>query len=321
MLSANGSRRPLVSVVLAAYNAADTVEQAMRSVLAQTWAELELIVCDDGSTDATLDVALQVRDPRVAVLSGPNRGAGAARNRGARAGRGVLVAFLDGDDHWLPEKLERQVAYLRDHPDVVALGCLLRYESSSGRIFGVAGDRVGPDRQARVAQARFVPFPTSALAVRRESFDRLGGFDELLAGDGGVSVEDVDLLARLAAVGTVETLMEVLGVYRIHAAAASASRTAELQERLRFVQARIAAGGDLDWTSFASSYCPTWRQRKADFVNATYRGSGLSAAEGRWARAAALGVLSLILGPLYTAPRIYRQQRNRLRRGGGLCRR
>src|ERR1041385_7139241 len=101
---------PLVSVVLPTYQRAGTVGRAMRSVLAQTHSELELIVVDDGPDDGTADVVARINDPRVKYLRFPKRmGVSKARNVGVEAARGELIAFQDSDDEWLLDKLARQV--------------------------------------------------------------------------------------------------------------------------------------------------------------------------------------------------------------------
>lgn len=120
-LAAEGDR-PLVSIVLPTYNRADTLERAVRSVLAQSYDHLELIVVDDASTDATATVIRRVEDRRVRYLRlAVNRGAAAARNTGVRAARGSLIAFQDSDDEWLPGKLATQVPALLASPPCVAM--------------------------------------------------------------------------------------------------------------------------------------------------------------------------------------------------------
>ena len=104
---------PAVSVVLPAYNRADSIRLAIDSVLRQSFTDFELIIVDDASTDGTRAVAEAVADPRVRVIAHPaNRGASAARNSGVAAARAPFVAFQDSDDEWLPRKLEKQMARL-----------------------------------------------------------------------------------------------------------------------------------------------------------------------------------------------------------------
>ena len=111
---------PAVSVIMPAYNVAPYVGDALRSALAQTFTDLEVLVVDDGSTDATADVVagIAARDPRVRLIRQPNRGLAGARNTGLRSARGDVFALLDSDDLWEPEFLAEQVAILRAHPDV-----------------------------------------------------------------------------------------------------------------------------------------------------------------------------------------------------------
>ena len=110
---------PLVSVILPVYNRAASVARAIDSVLAQTYEPLELIVVDDGSTDRTRDVVRQFA-PGVTLVEQEHAGAYAARNRGIAHARGELIAFIDSDDAWLPEKLARQVPLMsRDEVGLV----------------------------------------------------------------------------------------------------------------------------------------------------------------------------------------------------------
>lgn len=109
---------PTVSVVVPLYNKRSTVERTIDSVLAQTYADFELIVVDDESTDGGAElVEAKYRDPRIRVHRQANAGPGAARNQGARLARGKFVTFLDSDDDWRPELLERAVAALEAHPE------------------------------------------------------------------------------------------------------------------------------------------------------------------------------------------------------------
>lgn len=120
------AENPQVSVVIPVYNRADLIDRAVESVLSQDVDDLEVLVVDDGSTDATPDAvrALSERDARVQLLQQENGGSGAARHTGLQAARGEFVAFLDSDDYWLPGYLSRQLNLLRDaEPDVVAVVC------------------------------------------------------------------------------------------------------------------------------------------------------------------------------------------------------
>ncbi|MBI4683838.1 MAG: glycosyltransferase family 2 protein [Nitrospirae bacterium] len=109
----------LVSVIIPTYNRADFLPQTIQSILNQTYQDWELIVVDDGSKDITEDIVdgFKAKDRKIEYFYQVNKGAGAARNSGIRKSSGNYIAFLDSDDEWLPEKLERQVDFMRNNPE------------------------------------------------------------------------------------------------------------------------------------------------------------------------------------------------------------
>lgn len=113
---------PEVSVIIPTYNRSQSIERAIRSVQGQTFQSLEIIVIDDGSTDNTEDIVKSVIDDRIRYIRcETNRGSGAARNEGLKIAQGRHIAFLDSDDEWLPEKLERQVERMETEPDDIGV--------------------------------------------------------------------------------------------------------------------------------------------------------------------------------------------------------
>jgi glycosyltransferase involved in cell wall biosynthesis len=181
-----------VSVIIPTYNRATWVTEAVVSVLAQTYRDFELLVVDDGSSDGTL-AALASFGSQVKVLRREERrGVSAARNLGATAATGNWLAFLDSDDLWLPDKLARQVEYLRAHPNILIC--------QTGETWIRNGVRVNPPEACRkVAGDIFLPslsrclVSPSAVMVHRRLFENLGGFDESLP-----AAEDYDLWLRIA---------------------------------------------------------------------------------------------------------------------------
>src|SRR5512132_248706 len=101
--------KPLVSVIVPAYNAGSTIAEAVESALAQTYRPLEVVVVDDGSTDDTAEVVAERFEDRVHIISAPHRGRGAARNTGLATARGAYIQFLDADDVLAPAKIATQV--------------------------------------------------------------------------------------------------------------------------------------------------------------------------------------------------------------------
>lgn len=186
----NTTTWPLVSVIIPTFNRAWAIGRAVDSVLAQDYRPFELIVVDDGSCDQTSEILACYGD-RLSVIHQKNRGVSAARNQGiARAG-GDLIAFLDSDDFWRPQKLSVQVDYFTSHPD--ALIC------QTGEIWIRNGVRVNPGkRHQKRAGMIFTPsldlclVSPSAVMMRKILFDTMGGFDESLP-----ACEDYDLWLRV----------------------------------------------------------------------------------------------------------------------------
>lgn len=204
---------PGVSVIIPAYNAERFVGEAIESVLAQTWRDLECIVVDDGSTDATGVIASGFDDPRVVVVSKKNeRTVALARNVGLDAARAPLIAFLDADDVWLPPKLEKQIALLRRRADVglVVCGYAISDEQLHPRTI-IVPDRWRLDlRDWLLQQGNGIGVSSTGL-LRRDVVDIVGRFNPLLS----VS-EDCDFATRVAEKFTVECVDEALVLYRAH---------------------------------------------------------------------------------------------------------
>lgn len=118
MAGDSASDNPAVSVVICAYNVAPYIRESVESALEQTHEDLEIVVVDDGSTDGGVDLLAEIDDPRLRVEKRPHSGHGASLNAGIGLARGRYVGLLDADDRWLPEKLERHLAFHREYPAV-----------------------------------------------------------------------------------------------------------------------------------------------------------------------------------------------------------
>lgn len=195
--------RPLVSVIIPTFNRAATISAAIESVFQQTYREIEVIVVDDGSTDETPEVLRRFED-RVRVFRQPNAGPSSARNRGIAAARGSLLAFLDSDDVWLPEKIEWQVElFVHANNRISCCVCNATLTDASGDYgtsFEVAGVATTVEsgywmNPARVLATRFLLF-NQVMVVRRDAMERIGGFrDDLWL------LEDYDVALRLSLLG------------------------------------------------------------------------------------------------------------------------
>ena len=192
------STAPLVSVILPTYNRADTLPRAILSVLAQTHADLELIVVDDGSTDETPDRVAAIGDPRIRYLrTGGRRGAAAARNIGARAAQGSWLAFQDSDDEWTSDKLRVQLdaAAAASQPTLVCCWFLL-LRASNARPPRLFGDEAWPEGAWNARACYRFSFITPTWLLQRTVFDECGGFDESLP-----NLEDWEFAFRLIRAG------------------------------------------------------------------------------------------------------------------------
>jgi glycosyltransferase involved in cell wall biosynthesis len=185
-----------VSVVIPAYNSAATIGRAIDSVLSQTRPPEQIIVVNDGSTDGTA-VAVSEYGGRIDSVRQPNAGPGAARNLGIQEAKYPWIAFLDADDEWLPDRLERQIGILQAHPDLAwVTGNFLRSDSQgrSGPHFAVPENSLRPERMSfYMAFIQNLWGCTDTLLIRREVFERAGQFRGEYK-----TTEDLDMWFRIA---------------------------------------------------------------------------------------------------------------------------
>jgi glycosyltransferase involved in cell wall biosynthesis len=210
--------RPKVSVVIPTRNRAGFLARALRSVLAQRDADLEVIVVDDASSDGTSRLVRSVNDERVRLVSLTERhGEGGARNAGIAQARGRWVAFVDDDDLWAPDKLRTQLGVLaRDGLWTYASAVMIRPDGTLLEL--VPADPALGDLQSLLGGC-WVPAGASNVVVSRELLDRVGGFDETLA-----FFTDWDLWIRLAALAEPAVSSEILVAYVEHAGNVSVVR-------------------------------------------------------------------------------------------------
>ena len=192
---------PSVSVVIASYNRAERLRRALDSVADQTFTDWECLVCDDGSTDGSVELVREraTRDSRFRLIEGPRAGRPAVpRNRGVQAAAGTWVAFLDDDDHWHPQKLARQMAIAAAHSCEGVSMRSLHYSDPDIPEFTAVSEppRPTPLTFIDVLTQRGAWPDTSATMVTRDAVLRAGGFPESAAYR---AVEDFDLWIRLLA--------------------------------------------------------------------------------------------------------------------------
>jgi glycosyltransferase involved in cell wall biosynthesis len=203
---------PRVSVVIPTYNHARWVGAAVRSVAAQRFRDLEIIVVDDGSTD---DTARVVHDTGVPLryIRQSNRGLSGARNTGVDAAHGRLVGFLDADDLWLPDKLSLQVPVLDARAEAaIVYADAIFWDEPAGRARGThAARHRHPSGRILAAVLHDNPISSPTPLVRRAALVQAGGFDESLR-----ACEDWDMWIRIARRAEIHCIERPLAVYRLH---------------------------------------------------------------------------------------------------------
>jgi glycosyltransferase involved in cell wall biosynthesis len=211
-MASSSSMDPKISVIIPTYNRRDLVVQAIESVLAQSYADFEVVVVDDGSQDDTRSVICACEDSRVRYIYQENQGLSGARNTGINAARGEYVAFLDADDLFLPGNLASQVETLASRSDVgLAAGGHVFVDETGQSLAQRQPWRTHPnlDLKACLVGCPIVP---SAVVVRHEWLDLVKGFNPALR-----RAEDADLWIRLAYQGCrIAWTPKVVSAYRIH---------------------------------------------------------------------------------------------------------
>lgn len=198
-----------VSVVIPTYNRENTIVRAIQSVLNQTYKKLEILVVDDGSTDNTEKIVQNIKDDRIKYIRLPhNKGGGAARNIGIRASLGKYIAFLDSDDEWLPEKIEKQLNVFHKSDDslgVVYTGfqCVDEYGQTNKHVIPKERGNIS----LKILEWNYVG-TASTILVRSNHLKRINYFDETFP-----SCQDWDLYIRLSKICLFDFVAEALVRY------------------------------------------------------------------------------------------------------------
>jgi glycosyltransferase involved in cell wall biosynthesis len=242
-----------LTVVMPVYNAGPYVAEAVRSVLAQTYPDFVLHVIDDGSTDHTLAVAQWAagRDRRVRVTSHANRGIANVMNAAVDEADTEWVACMHGDDVMLPRRLERQLAFVTENPDVEVASSIVDWIDDKGRVLGRSRSDLTTrkDVERKLAAAKPIAFPHPAVMFRRSAVVEAGGYRQDFW-----PAEDTELWNRVADRGPVVRVQpEVLMKYRLHGDSASMKKSCLMVKKLRWMERCIAARR-------AGRPEPTWAQ-------------------------------------------------------------
>jgi len=236
--------KPLVSVIMPAYNAEAFIGEAIESALAQTYRPIEIIVADDGSTDGTAEATRAFGDP-VRCFDQENQGPAGARNLALQHARGEYAAFLDADDRWHPQKIRLQVETMEREPD---LGLLATRSGTASDInIPLPAGEVPVERVSFEALYISNHFMTSSVMARREILDEVGNFDTQFFGP-----EDYDMWLRLTARAASGTLQAPLAYHRDVEGGVQ-----DNAERMRTMACRVLDKADAAWPGRI-----TWSMRR-----------------------------------------------------------
>ena len=266
------TRGPLVSIVMPVYNAAATVDEAVRSLLAQTHESLEIVVVDDGSRDRSVDIVRGTTDQRVRIVQQEHRGLVPALIRGWAEASGECIARLDADDVAYPGRIAAQVAYMEQHHDVGLLGTWVSLRDEEGRT------RPFQPPVADIALRRYLlwdnPFVHSTAMFRRRAYRDAGGYTE------GPN-EDYRLWISIARAWKLAVLPEVLVMHRVRGTSHSGSTPRDIALRTR-----LAAQWD------AARLLGPWHQAipALTTTGAAYLLARVGGTPERWVRSRARGV-------------------------------
>jgi glycosyltransferase involved in cell wall biosynthesis len=221
----NAPIRPEVAVILPCYNVEGYLQRSLSSVFAQCYSDLHVYAVDDGSTDRTVRI-LETNSNRCSFVTQHQAGPAAARNRAIKMSSAPFVAFLDADDEWLPQKLARQVAFLKQNPTIGLVCSLCSVRAPGAQRVGMFPTIDAPHTGRlfhRLIRKCFIFTPT--VVVRRSCLDDVGLFNESL-----LTSEDFNLWLRIAARWNIALLPEVLAITHKHSG--SLSTTIAPEQRL-----------------------------------------------------------------------------------------
>ena len=236
---------PAVSVILPAFNAEKYLGEAVDSILSQTFADFELIVVNDGSTDRTLEILRSNSDYRVQIITNDkNLGLAKSLNVGISKARGRYIARQDADDISLPERLQKQFEYMEKHPEVAVLGTGRQTITGDGKIKVNDPPMKSPTFEDMLKSSRIVG---ASVMIRKECIDEAGGYDDFFR-----QADDYDLWLRLTKKYPAANLQDGLYVVRRNTSSLTRQnqKTIEAMTLYRLL-ARNRATGEINEVAFA----------------------------------------------------------------------
>ncbi|MCX6376199.1 MAG: glycosyltransferase [Armatimonadetes bacterium] len=295
-------KEPLVSVIMNCYNGERFLREAVQSVLAQSYTIWELVFWDNRSTDRSVETFLSIKDERLRYFHAPHHTPlGEARNYAIQKARGELFAFLDVDDWWVPEKLERQVALFADPEVGIVCGDFWVVDENTKRQRRWLG-RKAPTGWVLDSLLRSYFVGMLTLMVRRIAFEALSyGCDPRYK-----IIEDLDLVVRLAVAWKLECVQEPVAYYRLHGQNESRHRKLEVEEMESWLREMK------DVAEISASPGFTSANKKATYLKATERilsGNKNAAWQLLWQLPFGVPFLRILAGLLVPTPVLSRWKR------------
>lgn len=245
---------PAITVAIPVYNGAKTIRTTLESIIQQSFSDLEIIVIDDGSTDQTADIVRQIDDSRIRLISYPNEGLAASRNRGIHQSQCELISFIDADDLWTADKLADQLAALQTAPKASVAYSWTDCVDQSAR-FCRRGSHVSAEGHVyeKLLMGNFLDSGSNAL-FRKSVFDTVGRFDVSLK-----AAEDWDMFLRVALDHTFAVVPKVQVLYRLSPQSMSANLERQERESLKVLTQAFARKPGLSWRQKRKSLAQMYR--------------------------------------------------------------
>jgi glycosyltransferase involved in cell wall biosynthesis len=302
-----------ISVIMPAYNEERFIAEAIESVLAQTWKDFELIVLDDGSRDRTMEIAQSYArlDPRVRAESHANMGVALTLNKGLEMSSSEWVVVMHADDVMMPNRIERQLAFVAAHPELAVASSWVRHIDSQGKV--IAKDNSSLLTHEAVEKLyranEMIGFNHPAAILLKSAVQAAGGYRPQLRVN-----EDVDLWNRLLERGNkILVQPEYLLHYRIHGGSASVTRARLIRKQLRWIKdcmlRRRRGEAEISWEEYLRFRCTLpWyvrvNEQRRDTAKVLYKTATFQFAQRKYLLAAPTVLAAIFLQPGYTISQI-----------------
>lgn len=305
---------PMVSVILAVYNQEKFLGEAIESILQQSFRNFELLILDDGSTDASAEIINHFlkQDHRIKAFFEANTGRSCATNKLVSIATSEWCVFVDADDIMLPERIEKQLAFHRLHPEIAASSSHCKYIDENGNMFGMQrynGLSSIEEFKKTISKEEFITCSYTSLMVKRAVFIELGGLTKKFE-----LCDDFDFFNRLVERGYILLIIPVvLMKYRIHASAFTVTKPLLLREKIAFVKhcarLRRAGNAEIDFATFKQlqSRRPFWikiGERRFYYATIFFRSAGHAMLSKRYFSFVWQMMVSCLLSPAYVLKKI-----------------